>query len=185
MKNGKTIAWSLAILLTLGLFGLWYVATYSMGIATEYEVNDHISDKQLLIVTQQSTYKDTITAGLLSELTELPVNIIVIDLTTAANYQVNKGLDACILIHTWEMFRPPGMVQTFRDILGDEIPLFAISTSGSGDEFLDSGLDGISSASEMINTHRDIQTCADWAKLALGFSTDRKNNETGLPLVGD
>jgi hypothetical protein len=172
MKRGKTIAWTMAIILAVGLFGLWYVAAYSMGIAAEYEVNDHISDKQLLIVTQQSTYKDTLTAGLLSELAELPVNIIVIDLTTAASYKVDKDIDACILIHTWEMFRPPGMVRAFREKLGNEIPLFVISTSGSGEELLDSNLDGISSASQMKNTHRDTQTCVDWAKLALGFSPD-------------
>lgn len=83
------------------------------------------------------------------------------------------------------MFRPPGMVKAFRENLGDKIPLFAISTSGSGDEFLDGKLDGISSASEMINTQRDIQTCIDWTKLALGISPDRMDDETGLPLVGD
>jgi hypothetical protein len=177
MKVGKIVVWSLAIIMTIGLCGLWYVATYSMGIATEYEVNEHLSDKQLLIVTQQSDYKDSLTTGLIAQLAELPVNIVVIDLTTAANYQVDKTIDACILMHTWEMSRPPGMVSAFRERMADEIPLFVISTSGSGEEFLDGDLDGISSASAMIDANRDIQVCVEWAKLALGFTPDTAINK--------
>lgn len=173
MKNRKIVKRSfLVLLLALGLYGLWYLGTYSMEVAPEIEVNKHLAEKNLLIVTQKSPYKDALTAGIIAGVSKLPVSIKVIDLTTAAAYQVDEHPDACLLMHTWELWRPPGMVRDFRKKLPAEVPLFVISTSGSGEEFLDDGLDGISSASVIADSTRDIRTAVTWVRFTLGFEPD-------------
>jgi hypothetical protein len=169
MKLRKSIRFGIALLLLLAGYGFWYLGTYSMGVATAYQVNSPLLDKHLLIVTQQSAYKDSLTAGIVRSLRDQPVHIKVIDLTTAAGYQPDWEVDACILMHTWEMSRPPGMVYAFRDSLGGEVPLLVITTSGGGEEILDDEIDGISSASEIDNSERDIRQAVTWAKYALGL----------------
>lgn len=111
---------------------------------------------------------------------EYPVNIRVIDLTTAANHHVDKAVDACILLHTWEVFRPPGMVGAFRNSLPDDVPLFVITSSGNGEEFLDGEVDGISSASEQVDAEWEIRTAVAWARLALGLVPDEVTKDREL-----
>lgn len=176
----EMVKWGIGLLVALSLYSIWYMGTYSMQVARAYEVNEHVVDKTLLIVTQQSSHKDQVTNGIVEGMIEYPVNIRVIDLTTAATYQADEAVDACILLHTWEMFRPPGMVDAFRDSLPDDVPLFAITTSGGGDVFLDSEVDGISSASEKVDADWEIRTAVAWARLALGFVPDAVMEENKL-----
>jgi hypothetical protein len=181
MKLRKSTKFGIALLVLLAMFSIWYMGTYSMGVVTGYEVNSPSSNKHLLIVTQQSTYKDSLTAGIISALHDQPVYIKVIDLTTAVTYQIEREIDACILMHTWEMSRAPGMVHAFRDSLDPEVPLLVISTSGNGGEMLDDVVDGISSASEIYNAERDIQRAVIWAKYALGFVPMDLREELEIP----
>lgn len=160
------------VIALLSAFSIWYMGTYSMGVVTGYEVNKPSATKHLLIVTQQSAHKDAVTAGVVAGLADLPVSIKVIDLTTAAFYHVEEEVDACILLHTWELSRPPGMVDAFRDSLPAALPFFVISTSGGGDAFLDGEIDGISSASELEDADWEVRTTVAWAKAALGFTPD-------------
>lgn len=169
MKLQKTIKFGIFLLFVFALFSIWYMGTRSMGVSEGYAVNSPSLDKHLLIVTQQSTYKDSLTAGIVSELRDKPVYIKVIDLTTAATYSPMREVDACILMHTWEMWRPPGMVDAFRNSLGSEVPLLVVTTSGGGEEMLTDAIDGISSASEIYKVERDVQRAVTWANYALGF----------------
>jgi len=181
MKLRKSTKYGIAFLALIAAFGFWYLGTYSMGVAVPYEVNEPSSEKHLLIVTQQSIYKDNVTAGIVKALRNKPVYIKVIDLTSAAIYQTDREVDACILMHTWEMARPPRMVHAFRDSLGKEVPLMVITTSGNGEEMLDDEIDGISSASEIFNTERDIREAARWASYALGFVPLDYSDEPEIP----
>jgi hypothetical protein len=169
MKLRKITKFGIVLLVLLAAFSFWYLGTYSMGVVSPYEVNDPSAEKHLLIVTQQSAYKDNVTAGIVEALRDKPVHIKVIDLTTAVSYQTDREIDACILIHTWEMFRPPGMVNTFRESLDEEVPLMVITTSGSGEAMLDGEIDGISSASETFSADSEITRAVNWANYALGF----------------
>jgi hypothetical protein len=181
----KILNGAIIVVAILGAYSIWYMGMHSMGVASGYEVNKPHAEKHLLIVTQQSTHKDTLTAGIVAGLADLPVNIEVIDLTTAAFYHVKEEVDACILLHTWELFQPPGMVYTFQDSLPAEVPFFVVSTSGGGDEFLDPDIDGISSASETINIDWEIRTTVAWARLTLGFVSDTVIKEGAAAGAGE
>lgn len=181
MKLRKSTKAGILLLLLLAVYGLWFLGTYSMGVATAYEVNSPAAEKHLLIVTQQSTYKDGLTRGIVEKLRDQSVYIKVIDLTTAATFRPDKETDACILIHTWEMWRAPGMVHAFRDSIGEELPLLVITTSGSGEEMLDGVVDGMSSASEIRNTELDVLRAANWAKYALGLVPVDFSEEPDIP----
>ncbi len=165
----------LAILALLGLYGFWYLGMHSMGTGLAYEVNEAETDRMLLLVTQESAYKDTVSTSIVAQLKRLPVHIRVVDLTDPRAQRPAPGTDACILLHTWEFGRPPGPVRRIRDtLLAAGIPLFVVTTSGSGEAFLTGdvpgGADGITSASEMRETDGDVRAAVTWAKLALGFS---------------
>ncbi|WP_020568862.1 hypothetical protein [Neolewinella persica] len=181
MKLRKSTKFGLVLIAMFTAFSFWYLGTYSMGVITPYEVNEPSSEKHLLIVTQQSAYKDSLTAGIVRAFRDKPVYINVIDLTTAATYQAEREVDACILLHTWEIGRPPGMVHAFRDSLGGKVPLLAITTSGSGSAILDDEVDGISSASELFNTELDIKRAVIWLNYALGFAPLDYSDEPELP----
>ncbi|SER03937.1 hypothetical protein [Neolewinella agarilytica] len=169
MKFRKSTKVGLALLLLFTSFFVWYLGTYSMAVATSFEVNSPSAPKHLLIVTQQSTHKDSLTAGIITAFTERAVYIKVIDITAAVAYQTERKIDACILMHTWEFWRPPGMVNDFKESLPEDVPLFVISTSGSGEMLLDEEVDGISSASDTADLEWEINTAVSWARLALGL----------------
>lgn len=170
MKIRKTIGWTLVVLLAvLSLFLSWYINAYSMEVAKEYQVNSPKLGKKLLIVTQQSDYKDSLTAGIVRQLKHLPLYIEVMDLTTAATCKEPVKTNACILMHTWEMFKPISMAVDFKQCLGGEVPLFVVSTSGGGEEFLEEGVDGISSASALVDVQEEISQAVGWAKTNLAF----------------
>ncbi|MFT5999284.1 MAG: hypothetical protein ACI81P_001742 [Neolewinella sp.] len=48
---------------------------------------------------------------------------------------VDKETDACILMHTWEMDLPPGMVRTFRAQLGEGPPSSSFPLRAVGKNF--------------------------------------------------
>ena len=168
MKVGKSAVWVLAASLLLVVFGIWYVATYSMRSASEYEINRDITEKRLLVVTQKSAYKDALTIGIEAELADLPVGIKMVDLVSL-KLPLESPPTACILMHTWEFWEPVDEAIALKNALADEVPLFIVSTSGSGEEFLDGEFDGISSASELTDIEQDINSAALWAKSVLGL----------------
>jgi len=172
MKFRKSTKVGLVLLLLFASYFVWYLGTYSMAVATAYEVNSPSAPKHLLIVTQQSYHKDSLTAGITQAFADRPVYIKVIDITTAVAYQTERKIDACILMHTWEFWRPPGMVLDFQNSLPEDVPLFVITTSGGGEMLLDDEVDGISSASEKIDLDWETRTAVGWAKLALGLVPD-------------
>jgi len=131
-----------------------------MGVVERYTINSPKLENKLLIATQQSEYKDEITQTITSLLKDKNVYISVIDVTELNKSLINE-FDAFILIHTYEMSRPPIMVNQFLENQELKNKVFTISTSGSGDLQIE-GVDGFSSASVILDSQKEANLALEW-----------------------
>ncbi len=134
------------VLIAIALFAIWYKATYSMGIAASYELNDPGLEKRVLIATQESRFKKSVTEDIVNQIKGQPVYIRVTDVTEL------DGIDpaiwtAIVVMHTWEIGEPEEHARAFVTRAPREKTI-VITTSGSGEQMI-AGVDGISAASKM------------------------------------
>jgi hypothetical protein len=126
-----------------------YTWRYSMGLARSVEIAGSASGPNVLIATQGSKFKDAVTNGLLEQLHKQSAHVRVIDVTALPD--INEAdWDALVVIHTWEMRKPPVAVQTFIDRVQHRDKLVVLTTSGAGD-FKLPGVDALSTASKMTD----------------------------------
>lgn len=137
--------------LALVILGLltWYRAHYSMEPARSFEIAGSASGPKVLIATQGSEFKDAIVAGLLEHLKTREAQVKVIDVSALPGMNV-ADWNAIVLLHTWEMRKPPAAVKAFVDRMEDKSRLIVLTTSGAGD-FRMEGVDAISGASQMAD----------------------------------
>ena len=156
----QIIRWVLAVLICLFVFGLWYDWNYSMGIADSYEINDKKSTYSLLITTQKSDYKDKVTQKITDGLRGKDIYVKVIDQTKLFNI-LPEEYDAFIFLHTWEMWKAPHNISELIHQADMKDKTFVVSTSGGGELYHD-GINGISSASIILDAEADAAKVHDW-----------------------
>jgi len=143
------------------IFALWYRFTFSMGLVSEVEINTPIAKQHLLIATQQSTFKDSISNILIQEYESKDFFIKIVDVHNLKDITLDD-FDHIVVIHTIEYYNPPAAV---RDIFQDQKSIlsncFFLTTSG-GSDFLMEGVDGISSASKLDNLETDTDNIINW-----------------------
>lgn len=139
-------------------FAAWYKMHYSMAVATALQVNGAADAPKVLIATQGSDFKDAVTAGLVEHLKQRAFNIRVIDV---GDLHTIKPADwnVIVLMHTWEISRPPSEVESFVEGLPSRDRLLVVSTSGQGDLKMD-GVDVVTSASVMADVPRIVKDLA-------------------------
>ncbi len=155
MATWKKILIGIAIVLAafIGVM-IWYVARYSMYPVQELEVNSPGSAAKVLIATQGSAFKDSIVAGVLAHLEPRQVYAKVIDLSSLPSVR-EADWNAIVVIHTWEMEKPPAQAKAFLERVRDPRKVVVLSTSGAGISKMQ-GVDAISSASEMIDVPKRV-----------------------------
>jgi len=136
----------------------WYKAHYSMAEAQALDVAGAPDAKKVLIATQSSAYKDAITARLVEHLQGRAATIKVIDISGLAQVQC-ENWNAIVLMHTWEIGKPPAAVPAFIDRLCDRTKLVVLTTSGQGNLKMP-GIDAVTSASAMLDVNADAQELA-------------------------
>ncbi|HZY79619.1 MAG TPA: hypothetical protein VFE50_08860 [Cyclobacteriaceae bacterium] len=144
-----------AILLVISaavLFGIWYKYTYSMKEAMSREINDPKLATKVLIATQGSDFKDQVVSGIIDKLSDRPIYIKVTDIKELANINP-PDWTAIVIIHTWEVGRPPKPVSEFVKNTNTS-DLIILATSGDGNYHI-GGVDGITSASKLT----DVDHC--------------------------
>lgn len=147
------------LILALTLFALvasagWYLVQKSMNVAREFEVNEASASPKVLIATQGSDFKEAVVAGVVKHLEARGAYVKGVDISSLP--EVDEGAwDAIVLVHTWEIGRPPPDVKTFVDRLRNKRKLAALTTSGRGDNKI-GGVDVISSASRMDDVPRRV-----------------------------
>lgn len=136
-----------AIIVVMLAFGTWYRVHYSMAPARAFEIAGAPSAPRVLIATQGSSFKDSIVAGVVDHLKKRQAHVRVIDIAGLAHESAHDW-NAVVVIHTWEMRKPPVAAKAFVDSLTDRRALVVLTTSGAGD-FKMAGVDTISAASRM------------------------------------
>lgn len=137
------------IILVIGLlgFGTWYNFQYSMDVAETYEVNPQIQHKSILIATQGSKFKNDIVEKIVKHYGSQPIYVKVTDVSNLE--KVDESVWSAILIlHTWEMYKPPLVVETFMNKVKNQTKIVVLTTSGDG-EYKMENVDAITGASVM------------------------------------
>jgi hypothetical protein len=146
MHGWRTLLLTVAVLIVAAIgFATWYRAHFSMDTARAFEVNDRQASPHVLIATQGSKFKDAVVAGVVDRLKSRGAYVNVIDISALRGVDDGEW-DGLVLLHTWEMGKPPTEVQAFVDRARGSGKLVALTTSGAGDFRID-GIDAISSAS--------------------------------------
>jgi len=150
-----THKWRKALLIVaLTLFALaasagWFLVRHTMNVARAFEVNDSRSSPHVLIATQGSEFKDAVVAGLIDDLKSRNAYVKVIDISSLPGVDA-RDWNAVVILHTWQVGRPPPEVTAFLDRSGERRRIVALTTSGGGDMKIE-GIDAISSASRMLD----------------------------------
>ncbi|WP_299215327.1 hypothetical protein [uncultured Aquimarina sp.] len=131
-RSGKIIVIILSVVVIFFLLATWYKYEYSMEEAKAFQLNDPTLDQKLLIATQGSEFKDSITSGLVRHYKSDAIFIKVIDISSLE--QINpENYTAMVLIHTWENWKPPYVVRLFIERTADyRDKTVVLTTSGEG-----------------------------------------------------
>ncbi len=156
----KILKWIVIILAALFLFGLWYNWKYSMGVAESKSINDPTLEHRLLLVTQQSEYKDALTKRIAKHFRGKDIHISIIDVTELAEADV-AHYQRYVIMHTHIMWKPPRPVVEFLKDETVKQKVFTVSTSGDGN-LIPKGVDGITSASIMLDAEKDAKRVISW-----------------------
>jgi hypothetical protein len=135
-----------SILLLFFVFALWYKYTYSMGEADSFEVNTVDMRSKLLIATQGSDFKNTVTQGVVDNYRSDSVFIKVIDVSTLSEI-IPDDYDAILVVHTWEYEKPPAVVRSFIEkAKSHKDRIVVMTTSGPGTSKME-GVDAVTGES--------------------------------------
>lgn len=157
MSMTRKSLWAIVMIVVFLVVPLnWYIARYSMERAESFEVLVANPQHQLLIATQGSEYKDAVVAGLLAQMKGMPVSIKVIDISGLPAVDTNDW-DALVILHTWEQWRAPEVVEQFidRSDLAVIDKVIVHTTSGNGESAMD-GIDAITSASLITDVSANV-----------------------------
>ncbi len=115
LKFSRKTAVITTLLIGLFLIGLyWCNHNYSDETIRPYEVDFSNLDRKLLIVTQDSPFKDSVTAMVSGHFKSVPITVEVIDFKALSNTNA-ADFDAIFLMYRWEAGAPPETVQSFMD----------------------------------------------------------------------
>ena len=115
LQSGHKLILIIALLIGLILLFLyWYKQTNSVETIQTYEVDSSRSERKLLIATQGSPIKDSVTAAISNHYKSAPLVVKVIDIKALTNTDADD-FDAILLIYRWEARAPPEPVQLFME----------------------------------------------------------------------
>ncbi|HSO36437.1 MAG TPA: hypothetical protein VLT33_28120 [Labilithrix sp.] len=148
MKTWKKVALAIAAApLAFLAFATWYALHFAMDTAKPFEVNRTDARERVLIATQGSAFKDEVVRGVVDRLGRRPAYVKVIDVASLSDVR-EADWNAVVVLHTWEMSKPPAAVKTFIDRAQARDRLVVLATSGEGNQHI-AGVDTITAASVM------------------------------------
>ena len=147
IKWYKVVVWiSIGIVALFFIFAVWYKYKYAMAHVEPYSINAQHLDTKLLIATQGSSFKNTVTQGILDYYEADSLFIRVIDVS-GLNEIEPEDYKAILVMHTWEYVKPPEAVQSFMDEnFSSKNKMVVLTTSGEGSERMED-IDAISGES--------------------------------------
>ena len=142
-KSSLVVLFIMALFL---IFAIWYKHTYSMTEAEAFEVSADNMQSKLLIATQGSDFKNSVTQGIVDYYKSDSVFIKVIDILGLDELKP-EDFTVILILHTWEYEKPPDLVSSFlkkAESYNDKIVV--VTTSGSGTSKME-GVDAITGES--------------------------------------
>lgn len=137
---------SIPIVLLIVLL-LSYIIVNQQGVIEPFQVGDPTSENQILIASQGTEFKIKLVENLVEQLKEDQNYLSVIDCTTLGN-ENDKEWGTIIIIHTLQIHEMPEEAKAFLSEVEDLSKVMLVSTSGAGDDKVESfEVDAISSAS--------------------------------------
>lgn len=133
MKRFRNILYIfLGVMAVFFLFLIWYQYRYSMGDIQPYDVNSPSMEKKLLIATQGSDFKDSITNAVVNHYKMDSIYIKIIDVSDLSQIDP-EDFNAIFIAHTWENWKPPTEVKAFIErTKNDSKKIVVLTTSGEG-----------------------------------------------------
>jgi hypothetical protein len=148
-RSGKWLLAAAAVVLVLAALAVWYRAEFSMRAVRELEVNRSDARVRVLIATQGGDFKESVVSGVVAHLAPRQAYVRVTDVSHLPDIR-EQDWSAVIILHTWEMGKPPHGVAEFLRRTTDRRKIIALATSGDG-RFKIDGIDAISTASRMAD----------------------------------
>lgn len=146
MKTWKKVALaSLLVPLAIIVLIAVYLGESSMGTAKPFEVNTPSAKEHVLVATQGSAFKDAVVQGVVDRLKARSDYVKVIDVAQLDTVR-ESDWNAIVILHTWQMSKPPESVRAFVDRAESRDKLVVLATSGDGKQHI-AGVDTITSAS--------------------------------------
>jgi hypothetical protein len=160
MKTWKKVVLGMAAVpLALLAFAIWYRVHFSMDPAKPFEVNRPEAEQHVLIATQGSAFKDAVVQKVVARFKDRSVHVKVIDVGALADVR-EADWNAIVVLHTWEMGKPPAPVQAFIERARSRDKLVVLATSGQGKERM-VGVDTITAASRRASEMAKVPSYAD------------------------
>ncbi|WP_299336412.1 hypothetical protein [uncultured Psychroserpens sp.] len=149
-RKKQIVAMLLIVLGALVVFAIWYQYTFSMDQADAFQVNSKHYNQKLLIATQGSEFKDSVTKHVVEHFENDSIFINVVDVSALETID-SELYNAVLLVHTWENWKPPIEVKTFIEKNKSDIDnMVVITTSGEGTYKMDE-IDAITGESKPEN----------------------------------
>ena len=158
MKILRKVLWTIAILLLLLFaFAVWYKYEFSMTEVTERTINAPDLERKVIIATQGSKFKDSITDGLVEHYGSDSVFIRIVDVSKLPGIRLDD-YQAMVILHTWENWKPPVAVDSFVNQLKEheKEKMVVLSTSGQGD-FKMENIDAITGESTLEDIPKHLE----------------------------
>jgi hypothetical protein len=171
MKKHKKIGFAiLSLAVVFCLFMLWYQNEYSMAIVEGFKVNSPSENSKLLIATQGSEFKNTITTAIVDYYKAEPLYIEVMDISSLEHVNPDN-YEALLIVHTWEMWKPPSSIQSFMDrTVKDRAKMVVLTTSGEGTYKME-GVDAFTGESKLDETPLQVGRIIKRLNPLLGLNT--------------
>jgi hypothetical protein len=167
----RALLWTAVTASILVGFAFWYRATYSMNVVASFEVPGPLAGPHVLIATQGSKFKNRVVEGVVVEMRTGGIAVSVVDVS-ALDSTVEEAWDVIVVIHIWEMRKPPRPVQAFVDRARNKDRLVVLTTSGDGNFRLE-GVDAISAASRDEDVAAKVRALVDRIDAVLTRRADR------------
>ncbi len=163
------------LVIFIAMLSCWYKFSHSMKLVPPFEINTKYVENNVLIATQGSKYKDAVVKGVVDYLTTKPVYIRVIDVSKL-NEVNTDAWNAIVVLHTWEMSKPPKEVKEFLKNNYNSNNIFTLTTSGNGDEKI-KGVDAITGASLLKEVPNHVQLLINKLDNKLFVKNKSDNNQ--------
>jgi hypothetical protein len=147
----KILLWIIATPIALLLIALaTYVIINQQGVIEPFDVGNPKANTKILIASQGSNFKNKLVENLVSQLNDNETYLSIVDCTMLGNENATDW-DAVIIIHTMQIHFMPKEVEKFLQGANDPSNIMLVSTSGAGDEVVETfNVDAISSASREV-----------------------------------